>query len=171
MGYEGDEDKYHRRKHTRWISGATASKIFLSGLFCFGVYLVVSNSYGLYVRFANNYGKSYSKNLPQKNAWIYAKHVSLTSFFLVIIREKDEPSKYYYTLLPFRSFVHLIDLFSKAKIIFKDLLIVWLLMNIATLLFFPELPFESGASHSIASRISLHHIYKRTTTMGFALGA
>eukprot|EP00111_Clytia_hemisphaerica_P021398 TCONS_00062977-protein len=74
MGYEGDDDKYHRRKHTRWISGATCSKLFITSLFCFGVYLVISNSYGLYVRFTNNYGKSFAKSLPQKNAWIYAKH-------------------------------------------------------------------------------------------------
>ena len=85
--YKDYDDKYNRRRHTRCVSGATCTKITMVLLLLIGVYLLVSNSYGLYVRFTNNFGKSYSKEAPQKIAWIYAKHVSFysISFFLVFM--------------------------------------------------------------------------------------
>ena len=82
--YKDYDDKYNRRRHTRCVSGATCTKITMALLFLFGVYLLVSNSYGVYVRFANNYGKSYSKEVPQKVAWIYAKHVRFSIFIYII---------------------------------------------------------------------------------------
>ena len=71
-----DDNKYNKRRHTRCVSGATCTKISISLLLAFGVYLVISNSYGLYIRYTNNFGKLNSKEVPQKVAWIYAKHVS-----------------------------------------------------------------------------------------------
>jgi len=76
MSYD-DDDKYHRRRHGRLISGATCLKIVLGGLLCFGLYLVASNSYNVYKRLSSSQEKSYARDISQRHAWVFAKHVSM----------------------------------------------------------------------------------------------